>query len=139
MRPFRRCATVSAVAALAWAAVAGAEPAWTPEAWADEDTLEMRTTDPGAEPHWSKVWLVVLDGAVYVRLGTRATERIEANTTKPEIGLRIAGQEFARVRGEPAPEMAERVAAAMAEKYTSDVLIRYFAHPLTMRLVPVDE
>jgi hypothetical protein len=28
------------------------------------------------------------------------------------------------------------VAKAMAEKYTSDIFVRYFNHPLTMRLSP---
>ena len=52
------------------------------------------------------------------------------------MGVRIAGQQFARVKGTPAPEMAEKVAAAMGEKYWTDVLIRYFDHPLTLELAP---
>jgi len=32
--------------------------------------------------------------------------------------------------------MAAAVAAAMREKYWSDVLVRHFDHPLTMRLTP---
>jgi hypothetical protein len=52
--------------------------------------------------------------------------------------VRVAGREFDRVRAEAAPEAAERVAAAMGEKYWSDLLIRYVHHPLTMRLVPED-
>ncbi len=84
----------------------------------------------------SPVWLVVIDGQVYLRLGSRAAGRIERNTTKPIIKVKVAGEQFDRVRGEPAPEMAERVAAAMGEKYTSDIFVRYFSHPLTLRLVP---
>jgi hypothetical protein len=60
---------------------------------------------------------------------------VERNVNKPYLGLRIAGQEFPRVRGEPAPEMAGRVAAEIKEKYWSDVFIRFFSHPLTLRLV----
>jgi hypothetical protein len=30
--------------------------------------------------------------------------------------------------------MAEKVAAAIAQKYWSDVVIRWFPHPLTVRL-----
>ena len=54
------------------------------------------------------------------------------------VKVRISGHEFDHVRAEPAPEMAERVAAAMAAKYWSDLLIRFARHPLTVRLsVPV--
>ena len=35
-----------------------------------------------------------------------------------------------------APESVEHVAHSMAEKYWSDLIIRHFDHPLTMRLVP---
>jgi len=82
------------------------------------------------------VWLVVLDGQLYVRLGDRAARRVEENETEPVLGVRIAGQQFDRVVGEPAPEKADAVAAAMAEKYWSDVFVRFFDHPLTLRLTP---
>ena len=62
--------------------------------------------------------------------------RLEKNTTAPFVKVRIAGQEFDNVRGEPAPEMAERVAAAIAVKYWSDLVVRFINHPLTIRLVP---
>lgn len=110
--------------------------AWTPEAWQEESTIELRTTRPGEEPHWFKVWFVVIDGQLYVRLGSRAAERFEENTTRPFMAVRIAGQEFPRVEGIPAPEMVEAVAAAMADKHWSDLFVRHFAHPLTLRLVP---
>jgi hypothetical protein len=122
------------------AAIFAAAPAfaaeWTPAAWADESTLELRTQESGAEAHWFPVWLVVLDGEVYVRLGSRAAKRIESNAAGRLVGVRIAGQEFDEVEGVPAPERVEAVAAAMAEKYTTDVVIRWFSHPLTLRLVP---
>jgi len=112
------------------------QAAWEPEAFRDEDTLEIRTVAEGKAAHWFKVWLVVLDGQVYVRLGSRAAGRIESNTTKPFVGIRIAGQEFERVVGEEAPAMVDPVAAAMAEKYWGDFLVRIVSHPLTLRLVP---
>lgn len=115
-------------------AVAAAE--WTPDLWVDESTLELRTTDPGADTHWSPVWLAVIDGEVYVRLGRRAAGRIERNTTAPIVGVRIAGHEFPEVLAEPAPEMAARVAREMAEKYWADVVVRLLLHPLTLRLRP---
>jgi hypothetical protein len=109
---------------------------WNPAAYAGSNTIELRTTAPGEGEHWFPVWVVVVDGQVYVRLGTRAASRIEQNTTAPYVGVRILGQEFDRVRGVPAPDYAERVAQAMGAKYWTDVLVRYMSHPLTLRLVP---
>lgn len=113
--------------------------AWDPESFRDVDTLEFLTVGPEEGEHWSPVWLVVLDGQVYIRLGSRAAGRIESNTTAPTLGIKIDGQQFDRVRAEPAPEMADRVAEAMADKYWSDLFVRFFPHPLTMRLVVESE
>jgi hypothetical protein len=113
--------------------------AWDPESFRDVDTLDFLTVDPEDGEHWSPVWLVVVDGQVYIRLGSRAAGRIEGNATAPYIGIKIAGQQFDKVRADPVPEMAERVAAAMADKYWSDVFVRFFSHPLTMRLVVENE
>jgi hypothetical protein len=118
----------------------GATPAaaeWTPAKWAATNTLELRTTRAAEGEHWSTVWLVVLDDQVYVRLGTRAAGRISDNTTAPLLDVRIDGQQF-RVKGVDSPADAERVAKAMGEKYWSDVVIKYFDHPMTLKLVPAD-
>jgi hypothetical protein len=120
----------------AWGATAAEEAHWTPGLWVDENTVELRTQRPGESPYWFKVWVAVIDDQVYVRLGRRASERIEHNTTAPEVGVRIAGQEFDHVRVENAPQLADRVAAELAEKYWTDVLVRFVSHPLTVRLVP---
>lgn len=128
-----------AMAVLLVAATAATAAEWTPDLWVDVDTLELRTTDPGADPHWSPVWIAILDEQVYVRLGRRAAGRIERNTTAPFVDVRIGGHEFERVRAVPAPEMAERVAKEMAEKYWTDLFIRFFPHPMTLRLVPEPE
>jgi len=109
---------------------------WTPAAWKNEDTLDLQTIGPEEGEYWFPVWLVVLDDQLYVRLGTRAAERFEKSKTAPYMGVRIAGQQFDRVKGTPAPGMADKVAAAIADKYTSDLLMRYFNHPLTLRLTP---
>lgn len=109
---------------------------WNPAGFSQEDTLKLGTTEPGESPHWFQVWLVVIDDQVYVRLGSRAADRVERNTTAPYLGVEIAGQRFDRVQGVPAPEFVDRVAHAMADKYTSDILVRFFSHPLTLRLVP---
>src|SRR5262245_14426725 len=109
---------------------------WMPSAWTSENTVELCTTDPGEPMHCFPVWLAVLDGQLYVRLGTRAADRVERSTTKPFLEVGIAGERFPHVRGIPAPEDAGRVADAMAAKYWSDVLVRHMTHPLTLRLVP---
>jgi len=126
----------AAGAASGWAAEEAPSATWDPAAFASEGTLELLTVEPGVGEHWSTVWLVVLEGQLYVRLGSRAAGRIERNTTGPYVGVRIAGREFDHVRAEKAPEMVDRVAAAMAEKYWLDVLVRFMEHPLTLRLVP---
>src|SRR6185369_10153819 len=79
--------------------------AWDPQAFSKESTLEFLTVGPQEGEHWSTVWLVVIDGQVYIRLGSRAADRMTQNTTKPIVKLRVAGQEFDRVNAEPAPDM----------------------------------
>ncbi|MFN2425906.1 MAG: hypothetical protein ABR587_05615 [Candidatus Binatia bacterium] len=112
---------------------------WTPAAWTDEETLQFRTDCPDEAEHWSYVWLVVLDGDVWVRLGAKAGGRVDCSKTKPLAAVKIAGQEFASVEMVNVPEMAERVAAAMGEKYMTDIFVRYMDHPYTMKLVPKTE
>ena len=127
---------ITAVTALSLLAVAPARAAWDPQAFAKDGTLEFLTVGPAEGEHWSTVWLVVIDGQLYIRLGSRAAGRMQQNTTAPYVKLRVGGQEFDRVKAEPAPDKVEQVAAAMGEKYWSDFLVRHFNHPLTMRLTP---
>jgi hypothetical protein len=109
---------------------------WEPDAIAKQDTIKLRTIGPREGEHWFPVWVVVLDHEVYVRLGSRATGRVQQNTVAPYLGVEVGGQRFDKVRGIPAPESAQRVAAAMAKKYWSDIIVRHMRHPLTLRLVP---
>lgn len=108
--------------------------AWDAQEFSKYDTLEYLTVGPEEGEHWSTVWLVVIDGQLYIRLGSRAAERIEKNTAAPYVTVRIGDQEFERIKAESVPDMADAVNKAMADKYTSDVLVRFFNHPLTMRL-----
>ena len=128
----------SLLAAVLFALAPGiaAAASWDPAAFASESTLELKTTAAGEGEHWFPVWLVVVDGDVYVRLGSRAAGRMERNTTAPYVGVRVAGQQFDRVRAVTAPEKRAAVADAMANKYWSDVMVRYFGHPMTVRLLP---
>jgi hypothetical protein len=127
---------LSVCVGLGCASFASSAPAgqWDPNAFRNEETLEFLTVGPDEGEHWSRVWLVVIDGQLYVRLGTTAAGRVERNTTAPYVKVRIAGQEFDRVKVEPTPDMAAKVMAAMAEKYWLDIFVRYSSHPLTARL-----
>lgn len=109
---------------------------WNPQAYIGEEILEFLTINEDGDEHWSKVWLVVDEGEVYIRLGNRAGDRVNENAAKPYVAIRVAGEQFDKVLLEDAPEKVETVATLMGEKYWSDVFIKYFAHPYTFRLVP---
>lgn len=108
---------------------------WTPAAWTGEDTIALRSDCDGEGEKWSPVWLVVLDDQLYVRLGSRAAGRVQCNRDG-KLPVRIAGAQFDDTIMTPVPDLAVRVADAMADKYPSDVLVRYFPHPLTLRIAP---
>jgi len=110
-------------------------PGWDPNAFRDQSTLQIMTVGPEEGEHWSNLWLVVLDGQLYVRLGDRSFGRVQKNTTSPYVKVKIGDKEFDKVRLEAAPEMADKVAAAMADKYFMDILVRQESHPMTARLV----
>ena len=48
--------------------------------------------------------------------------------------MKIAGKEFDKVRLDESLDMKDKVAAAMADKYFMDILIRHQSHPMTARL-----
>ncbi len=127
----------TATAALLCTITSGrAEDAWTPADWVEEETIELGTTEPGEDLYEFPVWLVVIDGDVYVRLGSSATEKVEESTTKPYMTVKIAEKEFSKIEGIPEPDKAEQVAQLMGDKYWSDIFIRFAPHPLTLRLEP---
>lgn len=134
----RKSLIVALTFAVSWAgsAVAQAAPEWDVSEFAATDTIELRTVTDEEGEYWFPVWVVVVDGKVFVRLGNRAAERIKFNVMFPDIGVRIGDKQFDRVHAEPAPEYAARVAGAMADKYWTDLFIRWFDHPLTLELVP---
>lgn len=119
---------------IAASAVAAADTQWTPEQWKDEDTLKLCTSTAEDGEYCFPVWLVVIDGQVYVRLGSRAADRVKSNTTAPFLPVEVGEARFEKVRLTEAPEYVDRVAEAMADKYWSDLLIGLFPHPLTLRL-----
>ncbi len=109
---------------------------WDGQVFRDESTLEFMTVSPDGEEHWSTVWLVAIDGDVYVNLGKPAAERLRANTRAPFVSVRIAGREFARIRADPAQERQKDVAAAIAAKYWTGFLVPHTAPSQVMRLRP---
>src|SRR5258708_32170149 len=113
-----------------------AVPGWDPAVFRDASTIEIMTTEPDVGEHWSKLWVVVIDGQPYVRLGDRSYGRIQKNTTTPYVKLKVADREFNTVKMEETPSMKEKVGAAMADKYWMDVLVRHESHPMVARLVP---
>jgi hypothetical protein len=131
-----KCANVVLAGLLLCFSVTAVEAAWDPAAYAEEDVLEFYTENDEGKGHWSKVWLVVADGDVYIRLGGRAGGRIDENPDKPYVKIRVGGEEFGKVRLDDAPDKVEQVAELMGEKYWSDVFIKYAAHPYTLKLTP---
>jgi hypothetical protein len=133
-------AVLSFVLSVAFASAAHAEdkavPGWDPAVFQDASTIKIMTTEPDAGEHWSNLWVVVIEGQPYVRLGDRSYGRIQKNSTSPYVKLKVADKEFDKVKVEEMPNMKEKVAAAMADKYRMDVLIRHESHPMVARLVP---
>jgi hypothetical protein len=126
------CLTLAMAARAADAPV----PGWDLEQFRQTSTIDIMTTEPDVGEHWSKLWVVVLDGQPYVRLGTRSYGRVQRNTTSPNVKLKLGEQEFDKVKLEEMPDMKDQVAAAMADKYWMDILIRHESHPMVARLIP---
>jgi hypothetical protein len=123
------------IAALGACGAANLAAGWDPVAFRDQRTLQIMTTGAEEGAHWSKLWLVVIDRQLFVRLDGRTFERVKENLAGQYVMLKIGDQKFERVRLEAAPDMSGRVAAAMADKYPMDVLIRHESHPMTARLI----
>ena len=109
-----------------------------------QGNVEFLTVVPDEGEHWSTVWFVVIDDAVYLRLGPRGAGRIERNSTAPRMKLRFSDEHVYDVQYAKAPEMAERVADAMYEKYWTDFLGEPFrklgisSPPVILRVVPAE-
>jgi glucose/arabinose dehydrogenase len=110
-------------------------PRWDPDAFRGQSTLEIMTIGTEEGEHWTRLWWVVVDGQLYVQLGDQAFRRVQKNFARPYVQVKIADQKFARVRLEAAPDMKQKVAAAMAAKYPRDDVILRQSHPTTARLV----
>jgi len=123
------------LAAMLFATAANAATSWDLSLFQKESTLQFFTVNASGDEHWSTVWVVVIDGAPYVRLGQGSTDRINGNTKAPYVNIKIGDQEFDHVTAQSVPEMRDKVMAAMRDKYWMDFTVRYSNHPLIMRLV----
>ena len=105
-------AVLSFVLSIGFAAAARADdkavPGWDPAVFRDASTIKIVTTEPDVGEHWSNLWVVVIDGQPYVRLGDRAYGRIQKNTTSPYVRLKVADREFDKVKVEEMPDMKEK-------------------------------
>ncbi len=68
------------------------------EAVTDASTREVLTVDQNAQEHWSTLWLVVMNGQLYLRLGTHGAARVEGNAKKPFVSIKSAEHRFDNVR-----------------------------------------
>ena len=46
-------------------------PGWDPNACRDLSTLQIMTIGPEEGEHWSRLWLVAIDGRLYISLNDR--------------------------------------------------------------------
>jgi len=122
-------------------ALAAAGP-FDAKAVADQSTLEFLTVGPEEGEHWSTVWFVVIDGAVCLRLGPRAIDRVERHKDAPTMKIRFGADEVYEMRFEKVSDMGPAIAQAMYEKYWTDIIGEPFrrlgltSEPMMLRLVP---
>ena len=104
----------------------------------DVQTVEVLTTDEDGAPRETTVWLVVVDGAGYVR--TASTSWGDNVVRSSELALRAAGSSHPmRVEFVEDDALRQRVAEAFAAKYgLSDRVLSWIrgSRPKIMRLHP---
>jgi len=121
----------------ALAGEASEKGAWS--RYADEETVTAITTDEDGSVRETTIWLVVVDGAAYIRTGkTRWGGNVERET---EILLRVATEEIpVRVRFVMNEDLRRRVIEAFRAKYGfTDGLLDIFRgrNPKIMQLAPL--
>ena len=83
--------------------------------------------------------MVKLVGGCHRRPAVRPAWRSRIRTDSAEHHqplLKVADREFDKVKVEEMPDMKQKVAAAMADKYWMDIVVRHESHPMVARLVP---
>jgi hypothetical protein len=135
-----RTSTLLALAGLAVGLVAASAGAaafdWAP--FAEEDVVEILTVDPDGERRETKIWIVVIDGAGYIRTND---SRWLANLRRdPDTTLRVRGEDFPmRVAFVQEAAQKARIEAAFKAKYGFVQRVMSFfrmREPTVMRVVP---
>ena len=101
------------------------------------DAARLPSAAPSCEASAMRILAAVLCVGLFAAAG-----RVERNSTAPRMMVRFSEDRVYTIRYEKAPEMADRIADAMAEKYWSDFLGEPFrklglsSPPVMLRLVP---
>lgn len=130
-----------AVAALAWllaATVASAQTFdWRPVA--EESVVEILTSDADGDLRETPVWIVVIDGAAYVR--TNDSKWLANIRRGSLVRLRVRDVESAVAATEPTEDgIAQRVEEAFKAKYGITQRVMSFfrtTEPTVLRLTPL--
>jgi hypothetical protein len=140
--PPRPYALAYAVVALLLIAVEARALEPAPTDWsslAGVQEVQVLSENPDGAPHETTVWLAVVDGQGFIRTGN--TSWYPNLEQRPNIGVRVAGREYA-VRAELIEEdeaLRDRVLAEFREKYGwSDRLVGWLfpGDPHIIRLAP---
>lgn len=102
--------------------------AWTPEEWTDTKTLEYLTNCPEEGEYWSPVWLVVLEGELYISLGSKAQSRVDCSTMGPKTSIKIEGELYENLEMVPETDLAEAIEDARWDKYWTNVFVGFAEH-----------
>lgn len=106
------------------------------------ERVTLRTEDAAGEGHATPLWVVELDGTLFLRAGDRASGWVERLRAEPGVELRRGGT-WRRYRAELVPERTEAVSARMAAKYgLADRLVGLIRDParsVAVRLEPAAE
>lgn len=132
VRILARAMLVSLAIALAPGPAYGED--WNPRSFSEEELLEFYTVNEAGEEHWAKVWFVLLEGEVYVRLGSRAEARIVENANAPIVKVRVAGRTYDRIVAEETPDKVGPVLDLMKDKYWSAMFMGMMPDRFTVRL-----
>lgn len=112
---------------------------WAP--FEQESVIHLLTHDEDGDVRETKVWVVVVAGAGYVR--TNASQWLENVQRNPELQVKLRGYDYL-MRAEEVRDasLRERVEEAFKEKYglaQRTMSLLRFREPTVLRLVPRTE
>jgi hypothetical protein len=80
------------------------------------EVVVLHTAGERGEDHTTRLWVVDVDGAAWLRAGQEGSGWYARLRAQPEVQLQ-RGEGSLPYRAVPVPEASERINAAMAEKY----------------------